>query len=99
MKIIHTRKFIVASLTIALIAINAQAAIAADNCANLLATKCADCHNLNRVCQKLGKKNESRWAKTIKRMIKRGTKLTKEESAEITACLANESPGAVQACK
>ena len=99
MKAIHFSKCIATGIAAALLVVSAQTSIAADNCAELLTNKCSDCHNLNRVCQKLGKKNKKRWDRTLKRMVKRGTKLTKSEYADILTCLVDQSPGAVQVCK
>nr|MBF0221201.1 hypothetical protein [Desulfobulbaceae bacterium] len=99
MKTIQVKRFIAVAFALGLFAANTNTSNAADNCAELLVNKCIECHNLNRVCQKLGKKSESRWERTVKRMVKRGTILTKNESAEIVTCLADELPGAVQACK
>ena len=86
-------------VTFSLIMLSGQLSFAADHCAEILTNKCTECHNLNRVCQKVGKKNKKRWKRTIKRMVKRGTKLSKSESKEILTCLVDESPGTLQVCK
>ncbi len=72
---------------------------AGDNCDFILNTKCTMCHNLGRVCRKLGKKSKSRWRKTIKRMVKHGTPLSDDEQKELTLCLYNESDTARAACE
>lgn len=61
-------------------------------CSKLLVLKCMECHNATRVCQVIGKKNEERWGRTIKRMVQRGAKLTKSERSQILDCLVNK-PG------
>lgn len=56
-------------------------------CGTLLTAKCTECHNLTRICEKLGKKSKSRWQRTIKRMTDRGAKLSSEESDTLLTCL------------
>ena len=99
MRKIHTTLVPLVITIFAIILLSTSSAIAKDNCAPLLENKCTECHNLNRVCEKLGKKNKKRWVRTIKRMVKRGAKLTKSEKKEILNCLVDQSPGTLQACK
>ena len=65
----------------------ATPAAGAGACSTLLTTKCTVCHNLNRICEKLGKKSTSRWQRTIDRMIDRGAKLNPDEKATLLVCL------------
>jgi hypothetical protein len=94
-----TRIRTVAALCCTLFLTAGQSVFAADNCAELLNSKCTECHNLNRVCQKVGKKDEKRWARTISRMEKHGTKLSAAENKGILACLAEPTPSTLQLCK
>lgn len=59
----------------------------AGKCDALLTAKCTECHNTNRICEKLGKKSKARWQRTIDRMTERGAKLTPEETAMMLICL------------
>lgn len=74
-------------------------AAGSDNCRAILESACEFCHSETRICQKLGKKSESRWRRTVERMIKRGAKLTSDQEATLVNCLTNESPDIVQVCK
>lgn len=74
-------------------------ASADDGCAVALEKNCISCHQLGRVCEKLGKKNEKRWKRTIKRMIKRGAKISKKDRNLILKCLNDQQEGALQVCK
>jgi len=56
-------------------------------CASLLTAKCTACHNMERICEKLGKKSKSRWQRTITRMVERGAKMEADESAAVLDCL------------
>lgn len=60
---------------------------AGNSCTALLTTKCTECHNTTRICEKLGKKSKSRWQRTIKRMTERGAKLSGEEADTLLNCL------------
>jgi predicted secreted protein len=70
-----------------------------DACEATLVKKCSDCHHLTRVCQKLGKKSKGDWRRSIKRMIRKGTVLNKEEEKMLVQCLYKEQEGAKNACK
>jgi len=72
---------------------------AADNCDLILNTKCTMCHNLGRICRKIGKKSKSHWRKTIKRMVKHGVPMSKDEQKELATCLYNESESVRNACE
>lgn len=67
-------------------------------CDTLLTTKCTECHNTNRICEKLGKKSKSRWQRTITRMTERGLKLTTEEADAILTCLDSGSENLQAVC-
>ncbi len=72
---------------------------AAGNCDYILNTKCTACHNLGRICRKLGKKKKSKWITTIKRMVRHGAPLSKDEVQELAACLAEQNTSIKDACK
>ena len=57
------------------------------NCAVLLKTRCDTCHYRARICQSLGKKSKGQWKRTIKTMVRYGSKLTKDQQKILTNCL------------
>ncbi|MBU0729826.1 MAG: hypothetical protein KKE17_11915 [Proteobacteria bacterium] len=74
--------------------------ISAENrCGPLLETQCEQCHYKTRICQSLGKKSKWKWRNTIRAMVKKGAKLTREEEKILVECLHSLLPGAEIACK
>lgn len=69
----------------------AAAGGAAGECGVLVKSHCSACHQIARVCQKLGQKSEKRWARTVSRMVGRGAKLTAAEESEVVDCLTHQS--------
>lgn len=74
-------------------------ASAKERCETLLDTKCTSCHYLTRVCQVLGKKSKRSWKRSIKNMIRYGTKLTSEEQKILLDCLSTAPPRDKKICK
>ncbi|NOX25731.1 MAG: hypothetical protein GXP59_06405 [Deltaproteobacteria bacterium] len=73
---------------------------AAGNCGLILNSKCTLCHNLNRICRKLGEKDKLYWQKTIKRMVKQhSAPLNNDEQKELALCLYNKTESVKNACK
>jgi len=72
---------------------------ASDDCALILTTKCNLCHNLGRICRKLGKKSKSRWRSAINRMVEHGAALSDTQKIELTICLYEQSDNVKAACK
>ena len=68
-------------------------------CAALLTAKCTECHNTTRICEKLGKKSNSRWQRTISRMTERGAKVSAEEAAELLLCLDSGAKNLESTCR
>jgi hypothetical protein len=68
-------------------------------CEEILIAKCSDCHHLTRVCQKLGKKSKGDWRRSIKRMIRKGAVLSKEEQKLLVTCMHKQQEGAKKACQ
>lgn len=65
----------------------ASSAGGSSGCDALLTTKCTECHNTTRICEKLGKKSKARWQRTLERMTERGAKVNPEEAATLLRCL------------
>jgi hypothetical protein len=91
------RFLIVGVLCFAALAVLAGGGGAADPAA-LAQSKCAACHNLERVCKNLGVKDAAAWKETVDRMVAKGPKVTAEEGKEITPYLAGLKAGAKPIC-
>ena len=68
-------------------------------CESLLRAKCTHCHYETRVCQKLGKKSKRGWRATVRRMVKHGAELSKEEQKVLVECLSTRQKGAEAFCR
>lgn len=66
--------------------------------AALAQSKCAACHNLERVCKNLGVKDAAAWKETVDRMVSKGPKVTAEEGKELAPYLAGLKTGAKPIC-
>ncbi|MBC8318858.1 MAG: hypothetical protein H8E41_13220 [Desulfobulbaceae bacterium] len=69
------------------------------SCETLLVTKCGTCHYLTRVCQKIGRKSKGDWRRNVKRMVRKGAVLSRDEQKVLVDCLHKEEEGAVKACQ
>ena len=56
-------------------------------CKTLLLKKCDDCHYMTRVCYDVGQKSTRKWKRIIKKMVRRGMKITKNEEVTLLSCL------------
>jgi len=94
------KPFLIATvLTFALI-LTSSPLPAAENCLEQLEKECTGCHYNTRICKKLKKKNKRAWNSTVKRMLRYGLKLDKQEMSKIVDCLLalkKDDPG--QFCK
>lgn len=69
------------------------------SCIELVQTKCIDCHFETRICQKLKKKKgKSSWKRTIKSMVRHGTKLSKAEHKELVQCFVKRDSKVLSFC-
>ncbi|MBU0483476.1 MAG: hypothetical protein KKB30_03045 [Proteobacteria bacterium] len=68
-------------------------------CETLLTQKCEACHYMARICEQLGNKSLRQWKSTIKRMVKHGSKLSKDEQQELALCLSIMPVGAEIVCQ
>ncbi|MDH5523943.1 MAG: hypothetical protein OEY01_08110 [Desulfobulbaceae bacterium] len=69
-----------------------------DQCIAILDANCVACHYKSRICQQLGKKNEKKWQRTIKNMIRHGVKISKEDRSTLVECLVKAQPGTEYIC-
>lgn len=70
---------------------------AAETCGTLL-TRCGQCHDNGRICERLGK-SEKYWKSIIKYMISNGAEISEEEGAIMVPCLSSKAEDAVNFCK
>ncbi len=85
-----------AILTFTAAAISAAAGVGQEtpfDCGATVLAKCESCHYKNRVCEQLGRKSVRKWRATIKRMIRHGAIVGKEEAEALAQCLAELKPG------
>lgn len=81
-----------------LVAAQASPAAADTRCAELINTRCDQCHYKTRVCQVLGTKSRWGWKRTMKRMLAYGARLTDDERDYLVDCLAAAPKGADYVC-
>ncbi len=56
-------------------------------CLQTIQNKCTSCHYITRICQALDKKGKGGWKSTVKSMVKKGAKLSKEGQQTMVQCL------------
>ena len=71
--------------------------LAEDICEEYINSVCIDCHNPDRVCEKLGA-TEKTWESLLDFMNANGAELEPEEMEALAKCLSEPSPGAKSAC-
>jgi hypothetical protein len=69
------------------------------SCEQILKHVCVECHYETRICQKLGKKSERGWQRTIERMVKKGAKLHEHDNKPLLKCLTNQSSEIQKLCE
>ena len=74
-------------------------AVAGDECANLITSRCEVCHYMTRICESLDKKSKSSWKRTVGNMVSYGAQLNKEEQLALVDCLSGPSANITALCK
>ncbi|MBI5559630.1 MAG: hypothetical protein HY885_18560 [Deltaproteobacteria bacterium] len=69
------------------------------DCGVVLQSRCTGCHDVDRICRKLGRKSRQRWVDTIERMVKHGTELLYEEKITLVDCLDLREEGVLDVCR
>ena len=69
------------------------------DCGVVLQSRCLECHGVDTICQKLGRKSRQRWIETIDRMVKHGTELLYEEKITLVDCLDLQEKGVLGVCR
>jgi hypothetical protein len=81
------KPFLIATAMTFMIFLASSTVQAAEQCLEQLEQKCTSCHYNTRICKKLEKKNKRAWKSTVKRMLRYGMKLEKQEQEKIIDCL------------
>lgn len=75
-----------------------QAQAEEGDCTQLLKTVCNDCHNSDRVCEKIGG-TEKKWKALLSWMVANGAELEKEERTLLVNCMTEPFDEAKNFCK
>ena len=89
------KPFLIATAMTLMIYLASAPVQAGEECLEQLEQKCTSCHYNTRICKKLEKKNKRAWKKTVKRMLRYGMEMDKQEQEKIVDCLLalKEEPG------
>ncbi|WP_243311325.1 hypothetical protein [Fundidesulfovibrio agrisoli] len=82
----------------AMTAFLAGAALAQDASKTVMAA-CTKCHNAQRVCTALGKKDQAAWDATVTRMMGKGAQVSEKDKPAVVAYLAGLKPGSKPVCE
>lgn len=82
----------------AITAFIAGAALAQD-ASRIVMSACTKCHNAERVCAAIGKKDQAAWDVTVTRMMGKGAQVTEKDKPAVVAYLAGLKPGAKPLCE
>lgn len=74
-------------------------AVAGEECANLITSRCEVCHYKTRICESLDKKRKSAWKRTVGNMVSYGAKLSKDEQLSLVDCLSGPSADITALCE
>lgn len=66
---------------------------------SLVMTACTACHDTQRICNALGKKDKDAWTQTVTRMVGKGAAIDKGSIAEVVDFLSSLKPGTPPICK
>lgn len=67
--------------------------------ATLVMTACTACHETQRICDGLGKKDKGAWNKTVTRMVDKGASVAPEDIPAVVEYLTDLKPGSQPVCK
>lgn len=81
------KPFLIATAMTLMVSLTCPPVQADEECLELLEQKCTSCHYNTRICKKLEKKNKRAWKSTVKRMLRYGLKLDKQEQEKSVDCL------------
>jgi hypothetical protein len=82
----------------ALLWVNAPPIVAQDNTEISVKMKCTYCHNAERICKSMGRKNASEWRATITRMVTKGAKIDDTQKNAMADFLVAARPQSTTLC-
>jgi hypothetical protein len=65
----------------------------------MVMTACTACHDTQRICDALGKKDKDTWAQTVNRMAGKGAALDTDSTPQVVDFLASLKAGSQPICK
>jgi len=86
-------------LFVSMVVFFSSTAVAGEECANLITSRCEVCHYMTRICESLGKKSKGSWRRTVGNMVSYGAQLNKEEQMSLVDCLSGPSADIKELCK
>ena len=66
---------------------------------NMVMTACTACHDTQRICDALGKKDKDAWAQTVNRMVGKGAALDKDSVPRVVDFFTSLQAGSQPICK
>ena len=66
---------------------------------NMVMTACTACHDTQRICDALGKKDKDAWAQTVNRMVGKGAALDKDSVPQVVDFFTSLQAGSQPICK
>jgi len=66
---------------------------------NMVMSACTACHDTQRVCSALGRKDKDAWAQTVNRMVGKGAALDKDSVPRVVDFLVSLKAGSQPLCK
>jgi len=91
--------FLFVALSLTTLSTQSSSAQSDDGIAALVMTSCSKCHDTQRVCKNIGKKNQGEWDTTVTRMIEKGAPLPIENKDQVIEYLLTISPGSKPICE
>ncbi len=93
------KPFLIAAIVVGLAGVATAQTEEKPVCAELLQSRCQECHYLSRVCEQVGERSRRGWKATLKRMInRRGAEVTDAERKILLDCLAVPAPDIKKEC-
>lgn len=74
-------------------------AVAGEECASLITSRCEVCHYKTRICESLGQKSKSAWKRTVGNMVSYGAQLSKDEQLSLVNCLSGPAADITALCE
>jgi len=67
--------------------------------AGIVTKSCSNCHGIDKVCSKLGRKDKNAWTRTVYGMKQAGARIDENDIPMLAEYLAGLKPGSKQVCR